>query len=300
MSAPPKRVAITGASGFIGTALAGALVASGHRVIRIGRSGTSDVRWDPNAGTIDTAALGDVDAVVNLAGANVAQRWTPVARREIRESRVRGTELIARTCAGLTRRPSVLVSTSAVGIYGSRGDEWLDERSTLGDDYLGTTARAWEASADAARDAGVRVVHPRIGIVLDPNGGALKKMLPAFRLGGGGPMGTGTQWMSWISLPDLLAAIVHAIETPSISGAMNAVAPEPVTNATFATTLGHVLHRPAIVPVPAFALRLLFGEMAEGTILASQRVRASVLEASGFVFAHRTLESALRAVLGLA
>ncbi len=300
MNPAATRVAITGASGFIGTALAGALTASGHRVIRIGRGPESDVRWDPGAGTIDAGGLAGVDAVVHLAGATVAQRWTAAARREIRESRVRGTGLIARTCASLSPRPAVLVSGSAVGIYGSRGDEWLDERSTLGDDFLGTTARAWEAAAEPARAAGVRVVHPRIGIVLDPQGGALAKMLTPFRLGAGGPMGGGAQWMSWISLPDTVAAIGHAIRTLSITGPMNVVGPEPVTNATFAATLGRVLHRPALVPAPAFALRLLFGEMIAGTALASQRVRASALETSGFAFAHPTLESALRAVLGLA
>jgi hypothetical protein len=300
MSALPLRVAVAGASGFIGSALVRTLVAAGHGIVRIGRGAGNEVRWDPVAGEIDIAALPPVDVIVNLAGANIAQRWTARARRAIRESRLRGTDLLARAATRLSPRPALFLSASAMGIYGSRGDEWLDERSTLGDDFLAETGRAWEAAAEPARDAGIRVVHPRFGLVLDPAGGALAKMLPVFRIGAGGPLGRGTQWMSWISMPDLIGALRHAMVTPAINGAMNAVGPEPVTNATFAATLGRVLHRPAVIPAPEFALRLAFGEMASGTVLASQRVRPAVLEASGFAFAHRSLTAALRAVLGLA
>lgn len=300
MSDRPLRIAIAGASGFIGSALTRALRAAGHTVVRIGRGAGNEVRWDPIAGQLDVAALPPVEVVVNLAGANIAQRWTSRAMREIQESRVRGTDLLARAAARLSPRPVAFLATSAIGIYGSRGDEWLDETSTFGNDFLAETGRAWEAAAAPARDAGIRVVHPRFGVVLDPAGGALRKLLPPFKLGVGGTVGSGRQWMSWISLPDLVAVLRHLIATPSLAGPVNAVGPEPVTNATFTATLGRVLRRPALVPAPEFALRLAFGAMAAGTILASQRVRPAVLERSGFAFAHNTLTAALRAVLALA
>ena len=197
----------------------------------------------------------------------------------------------------MPRKPRVLVSASAIGIYGSRGDEWLSEDSALGGDFLADVGRAWESNADAARDAGIRVVHPRIGIVLSPEGGALAKMLPAFRLGAGGPMGSGGQWMSWIALDDLIGAMQCALTTEALVGPVNAVAPSPVTNAAFGSALGEVLHRPAILPLPAFALRLMFGEMAEATVLASQRVRATKLAASGYAFRYPELDGALRHLL---
>ncbi|MEY3701094.1 MAG: hypothetical protein RI891_386, partial [Gemmatimonadota bacterium] len=256
------------------------------------------VRWDPARGQLDAAALDGVDAVVHLAGENVGARWTAARRRAIVDSRIQGTRLIAETIAKMPRKPEVLVSASAIGIYGVRGDEWLDESSTLGDDFLAEVGTQWEAATAPAREAGVRVVHLRIGIVLAAGGGALGKMLLPFQLGIGGVLGTGRQWMSWISREDLIGAIHHAIQTPSLAGPVNAVAPTPVTNREFTKGLGRVLRRPTIAPVPAIVLRALFGEMAEGTVLASQRVRPAALEASGFDFLHRTLEDALRFELG--
>lgn len=294
----PRRIAVTGASGFIGGALVPFLTTGGHEVRTVGRGAGSDVRWDPARGTLDEAALAGVDAVIHLAGASVAERWTEANRRAIRDSRVQGTRLIAEACARMRPRPEVLVSASAIGIYGSRGDEWLDEGSATGDDFLADVGRAWEAAADPARQAGIRVVHPRIGIVLNPGGGALAKMVPPFVAGVGGRLGDGAQWMSWISREDLVGALHFALQAGALEGPVNVVAPEPVTNATFAATLGRVLHRPAVAPVPAFVLRTLFGEMADGTILASQRVRPSALERAGFRFLHPTLTGALRFELG--
>ena len=294
----PRRIAITGASGFLGSALARFLTTGGHRVLSVGRGARNDVRWDPPRGELDAGAFEGVDVVVHLAGSSVAERWTPGRRRVIRESRVQGTRLLAERCAALQQRPEVIVCASAIGIYGSRGDEWLDERSTPGDDFLAEVGQEWEAAANPARQAGIRVVHVRTGIVLNPGGGALAKMLLPFQLGVGGKLGSGAQWMSWISREDLIGAMHFALQSPGISGPMNATAPEPVTNATFTATLGRVLHRPAIVPVPAFALRTLFGEMADGTVLASQRVKPAVLEAAGFPFLHPSLSSALRFELG--
>ncbi|MEY2733386.1 MAG: hypothetical protein RL340_445, partial [Gemmatimonadota bacterium] len=294
----PRRIAVTGASGFVGAALVPFLTTGGHEVRGIGRGAGSAVRWDPARGTLDAAGLEGVDTVIHLAGENVGRRWTATRRREIVESRVRGTRLLAETCARLATKPEVLVSASAIGIYGVRGDEWLDESSATGDDFLAEVGRAWEDATAPARDAGIRVVHLRIGIVLNPAGGALAKMLLPFQLGVGGRLGSGRQWMSWISREDLVGAIHHVLQTPAVQGPVNAVAPAPVTNAEFTRTLARVLRRPALAPVPAVALRALFGEMAQGTVLASQRVRPTVLEASGFRFAHPTLEQALRFELG--
>lgn len=294
----PRRIAITGASGFIGGALGPFLTTGGHEVRRVGRGPMNEVRWDPARGMLDQAALDGVDAVIHLAGSSVAERWTESTRREIRESRVKGTRMIAEACARMAVKPEVLVCSSAIGIYGSRGDEWLDEQSATGDDFLADVGREWEAAAEPAREAGIRVVHLRTGIVLNSGGGALAKMLPPFLAGVGGKLGSGAQWMSWISREDLIGAMHFAMQAPGVAGAVNAVAPEPVTNATFATTLGRVLHRPAMAPVPAFVLRTIFGAMAEGTILASQRVRPSALEAAGFTFLHPTLAGALRFELG--
>jgi uncharacterized protein (TIGR01777 family) len=293
-----RHVAVTGASGFLGSALVRSLRAAGHEVRTVGRSAASDVRWDPTHGAIDAPSLEGSEAIVHLAGANIAQRWTTEHRREILESRVRGTRLIAEACASLQRPPEVLLCASAIGFYGSRGDEWLDESSAAGDDFLAQVVGAWESAAEPARRAGIRVVHLRTGIVLHPEGGALRKMLPPFSLGVGGRLGTGRQWMSWVSREDTIAAIRHAMQSPALHGPVNVVAPEPVTNATFTSTLARVLRRPAMVPVPALALRAVYGAMARGTILASQRVRARALAASGFVFRHRTLAAALRAELG--
>lgn len=297
-SSAPPFVAITGASGLIGRALAARLRLDGQRVRRLVRSarpdGPDDIVWDPLRGVLDPRDLEGADAVVNLAGEPLAQRWTSSRREAIRESRVRGTALLARAIAALDRKPSVLLSGSAVGIYGDRGDEAVDEESATGTDFLAGVAREWEGATAAAKDAGVRVVLLRSGIVLSPHGGALERLLPPFRLGVGGPIGTGRQFMSWIALDDHLAAMEHALATTGLHGPVNLVSPNPVTNAEFAATLGRVLGRPALVPVPSFALELLYGEMARATILAGQRVLPKALLRAGFTFEHPTLEDALR------
>ena len=300
MTSASRTVAITGASGFLGSALAAHFRATGDLVVTVGRSPGSDVRWDPARGTITGAALGDADRVVNLAGSTIGQRWTAAVRPDLKASRVAATRLLCETLARQSRRPAVLLSGSAIGIYGSRGDEWLDESSAPGSDYLAEVASAWEAATAPAREAGIRTVLMRTGIVLHPRGGALAKMLLPFQLGAGGRLGDGRQWMSWISRTDWLAAVAHLAGDAARAGAVNVVGPEPVTNATFTDTLGRILRRPTVAAVPAFALKALFGEMAGATVLASQRVRAGVLEASGFRFSHPTLSSALRAELDLA
>lgn len=292
------KIAITGATGFIGETLVRRLQGAGHSVLRIGRARNGgrrpDVVWDA-ATTLDAAALEGVDAVVHLAGESIAQRWTGPAKRAIRESRVQGTTLLARTLAGLSRKPSVLVSMSAIGIYGDRGDEVLDESSPTGTGFLAEIGRAWESSADPARAAGIRVVHPRVGIVLSPAGGALAKMLPIFSLGVGGKIGRGRQWMSWVSLTDTMRALEFVLATPALDGAVNVTAPHPVTNAEFTDVLGKALRRPTFAPVPEFAIELLYGEMGRATVIEGQRVAPKKLLDAGFRFEHNDLESALGA-----
>lgn len=295
----PLRIAVTGAQGLVGSALVPFLTTGGHEVTMIGRDGRSDVRWVPQSGELDGAPLEGMDAVVHLAGAPIADRWTAAHRRLIKDSRVQSTRLIAERCAALGVKPKVLVCASAVGYYGDRGDELLLEESSAGSDYLSTVGREWEAAADAARQAGIRVVHLRIGIVLTPAGGALGKMLLPFRLGFGGKLGSGRQWMSWISREDLIGAIHEVIQSDRYDGAVNVVAPQPVTNAEFVSTLGDVLRRPTIASVPASVLRAIFGEMAQATILSSQRVVPGVLNSSGFTYRFPDLEGALRFELGL-
>ena len=299
-SVAPITVAISGATGLIGSAFAAHLRAKGHTVRRLVRSGErqpGDIPWDPARGVLDARDLEGTEAIVHLAGAPIAQRWTDARKREILESRLTGTAVIARAVSELDTKPRVMLSGSAIGYYGNRGDEQLDERSTPGSDFLAGVVRAWEAAAEPAAAAGVRVVLLRTGIVLSPDGGALEKMLLPFKLGVGGPMGGGRQWMSWISLGDQLRAMEHALFTEGLTGPANLVAPNPETNATFATTLGRVLNRPALLPLPGFALDLMFGEMAEATILGGQRVAPTALVAAGFEFTEPTLEGALRAVL---
>lgn len=284
---------------MIGTALVAHLRARGHTVRRLVRSTREmqpdDVRWDPMAAALDARVLDGCDAIVHLAGAPIALRWTDERKRAIRESRVRGTSLIASAVASMAVKPTVVLSGSAIGYYGDRGDEPLDEQSASGADFLSRTAREWEGAAAPIANAGVRLVLLRTGIVLSSHGGALAKMLPPFKLGLGGPMGNGRQWMSWISLHDHLRAMEHALHTDALHGPVNLVAPNPVPNADFAATLGRVLSRPAMIPVPRFALELAFGEMADATILASQRVQPRALLDSHFAFEHAHLEQALRA-----
>ncbi|MEP6619847.1 MAG: TIGR01777 family oxidoreductase [bacterium] len=297
----PRTVAITGATGLIGTALVQRLRARGDSVRRFVRSTRDpqpgDIVWDPARGTLDPRTLDGVDALVNLAGAPIAVRWSARRKREIRESRVRATDLIASAVAVLDAKPAVVLSGSAVGYYGDRGDELLDERSGSGNDFLAAVVRDWEEAARPMAVEGVRVVLLRTGIVLSAAGGALAKLLPPFRLGLGGPIGSGRQWMSWISLRDHVRATEFALDTPSLAGPVNLVAPEPVTSADFAHTLGRVLSRPAVMPIPAFVLELAFGEMARATLLAGQRLAPTALLDAGFAFHSATLEHALRAAL---
>ena len=296
------RIAVTGASGLVGRALTAFLSTGGHTVLplvrRPARSG--EIAWDA-CSPMDPATLEGTDAVVHLAGENIAAgRWTADRRRRIRESRLRGTALLAETIGRLRQPPRVLVSAAAIGIYGDRGDELLADDSPPGPPgrFLGDLCREWEAAAEPARRARVRVALPRFGAVLSPAGGALAKMLPVFRAGLGGPVGGGRQWMSWLSVEDAVGAVHHAVFTDALDGPFNAVAPTPVTNAEFTRALGRVLGRPALLPVPAAALRLLFGAMAEETILPSARVMPSRLLASGYAFRHSGLEDALRFELG--
>ena len=296
---PPNRVAITGASGFLGSALAAQLQSSGFAVQRVRRTqhaASPDISWLPSLGMLDGSALEGVDAVVNLAGEPISRPWTAKRKQAIRESRILGTSLLARTIAQL--KPRLLLSGSAIGIYGDRGEEELDESSTLGSDFLATTAIDWESATEPARQAGIRVVLLRTGVVLSPGGGALAKMLLPFKLGLGGRIGSGQQWMSWIGLGDWVAAVRFLLASEATAGAVNLVAPNPVPNAEFATTLARVLGRPAVARVPAAAIGLLLGEMGRSTVLASQRIRPLRLIQEGFEFTHPTLEQALRAELG--
>lgn len=297
------EIAITGSSGLIGTALATALRADGHRVRPVVRGPSSDpgaVRWDPAAGSIDAGGLEGVDAVVHLAGVGIGdRRWTEAHKTAVRESRTAGTGLLARTLAGLDRPPAVLVSGSAIGYYGDRGDEVLTELSAPGDDFLAGVVQAWEAAAQPAVEAGIRTVYLRSGVVLTDRGGALPRLALPFKLFLGGRLGSGRQWLSWITLDDEVGAVRFAIDTLAVAGPLNAVAPEPVTNAELAKALGAALHRPAAVPVPAFGPRLLMGrEMADELVFVSQRVRPQVLTDAGYPFARTDIRAALRAIYG--
>jgi uncharacterized protein len=268
------------------------------RLTRTATPGDDTVFWDPARGVLDPAALSGIDAVVHLAGAPVDERWTLAHKRDILQSRVEGTSLVARALATLDPAPRVLVSASAIGYYGDRGDDIVDEQTAAGDGFLSQVAVAWEEAAAPARDAGIRTVHPRIGIVLSRSGGALGKLLPAFELGAGGKIARGTQWMSWIARDDLVRALCFLIATDTVRGPINVTAPTPVTNAEFAKALGRVLHRPAVATIPAFALRLMYGELADEALLAGQRVVPHALEAAGFSFLYPTVDAAFRHELG--
>lgn len=296
------KILVTGSSGLIGSALVAELGRRGHEVLAAVRReprSASEVRWDPVAGTIDAAALAGIDAVVHLAGAGIGdRRWTEAYKREILESRTKGTRTIAAAIAAMPVKPRVFLSGSAIGFYGDRGNETVDETSAPGDGFLADVVREWEAAAAPAVDAGIRTVFLRTGIVLTPRGGALKKQLPLFRLGLGGRFGNGRQWQSWISLDDEIAAIVHLLDS-SLSGPVNLVAPNPVTNAGFTSTLAKVLRRPALLPIPAFGPSLLLGgELADALLYTGQRVEPAALERDGFRFSHPELDGALRAMLG--
>jgi uncharacterized protein (TIGR01777 family) len=299
--ARPLRVAITGASGLIGSALAARLTAAGHGVVRLVRRparGAGEAAWGAARGVIDLDAIEALDAVVHLAGESLASgRWTQARKRRIYDSRVVATHALCASLGRLRRRPAVLVCASAVGYYGDRGDELLDESSPPGRGFLADLVGRWEEAAATAAHHGIRVVSLRNGLVLAGNGGALAPMLPPFRLGLGGPLGDGRAWWSWIALDDVVGLILHAIARPDLAGAVNAVAPEPVRNADFTRALSACLRRPAWFPVPAFALRLVLGEMADEAVLASLRVLPARARASGFVPAFPDLEQALAHVL---
>lgn len=296
------NITISGASGLIGRRLLKVLAKDGHVLTALSRhAGTNlppGVRlsvWDPVKGEAPADGLRDADAVIHLAGTPVAQRWNAQVKRDIRESRVAGTRNLVQGISKLTRKPQVLVCASAIGYYGSRGDEVLAESAAPGSDYLSEVCVAWEKEARSAEALGMRVVRVRTGVVLDARGGALPRMLPPFRMGVGGKLGSGKHWMSWIHLDDLAALFQFALVKP-VSGAVNGVAPNPVTNAEFTRTLAAAVHRPAIFPVPGFALRLLFGEMSE-ILLASQRAAPKAAESAGFTFRFPQLAGALADVL---
>jgi len=297
----PRRFVISGATGMIGTALVSFLTTGSHEVTRLVRRSPApgDVLWDPDRGTIDASVVSGADAVINLAGANVAGgRWTAERKQYLIDSRVRSAGLLAQAMTRSAQRPPVLVSVSASGFYGDRGDEPLGDEAAPGAGFFPSLVQAWEGAADQAIAAGVRVAHPRFGIVLSPRGGALAKLLPPFLAGAGGPVGGGRQWFGWASIDDAISLLYLAAINPRVRGAFNAVAPAPSRNSDLARTLGRVVERPAVLPVPAAAIKLLFGEMAEATLLASTRMLPELLQEYQFRHRHMQLEAALRHVLG--
>ncbi len=296
------RVLVSGASGLVGSELVPALEQAGHRVARMVRRASragGEALWNPLTGEINPAAVEACDTVINLAGESIASgRWTAAKKARIRDSRVRGTQTLATALARLPQRPRTLINASAIGYYGNRGDEVLDENSAPGSgDFLSEVCAAWEGATAAAAEAGVRVVLVRFGVVLSGQGGALKKMLLPFKLGLGGKVGSGRQYMSWVALDDAVGAILHALNTDSVRGPLNVVSPQPVTNLEFTKTLGRVLSRPTVFPMPALAARVVFGQMADELLLSSKRVMPAKLSASGYAFKWPTLAAALDHVL---
>ena len=296
-----RTIAITGASGLIGTALTRHFEANGDRVLKFTRSGRSSdttIAWNPVAGTIDAAQLSGVDAVIHMAGAGIGdKRWSDEYKKEILDSRVLGTKLLASAMAETSDGPKVLLSGSAIGIYGESLSTEFNEQSPIGHGFLADVCAQWEAATESASRAGIRVAHLRTGIVLSPRGGALAKLLPLFKLGAGGKMGSGKQWQSWISIDDEVAAIDHLL-TANITGAVNLTAPNPVTQAEFTKTLAKVLRRPSFLPVPSFGPKLLLGsELADALLFTGQKVMPEILQKSGYTFTHSTLEAALRSLL---
>lgn len=296
------KILVSGSHGLVGKALVRSLTDDAHEVVRLVRGersfGAMEIEWDPNQSRIDTEHFEGFDAVIHLAGESIASsRWTTEKKRAIRDSRVKGTALLSDSLAHLSRPPSLFLSASAIGYYGDRGDELLTENSAPGNDFLSSVCVEWEKAAAPAAEKGIRTIYTRFGIILDPHGGALAKMLTPFRMGIGGRVGDGKQWMSWIGLDDVVNGLKFLIADKSIHGPVNFVAPNPVTNAEFTKTLGRVLSRPTLFPVPAFGARLAFGEMADALLLSSQKVEPSVLEDNGFLFNWPTLEPALRHLL---
>lgn len=297
------KILVTGSTGLVGSVLIPALESKGHRIVRLVRNAPknkeTEIFWDPEKGTLNADELEGLDAIVHLAGENLAEgRWTEEKKRRIRESRVKGTRLLSEALAKLKRKPEVLVSASAVGFYGNRGDEILTEQSASGSDFVAEVCREWELATQPAAQAGVRVVNLRFGVIFASEGGALKKILLPFKMGVGGKLGSGRQYMSWITLDDAVGVIEFALENEKLRGPVNTVAPDAVTNKEFTKALGSALSRPTIFPVPAFALRLAFGEMADETLLTSQRVEPARLKEEGYVFKHPELKTALQHVLG--
>jgi uncharacterized protein (TIGR01777 family) len=297
------RVAVSGSTGLVGSQAVASLSAAGHEVVRLVRRppapGEKAVRWDPEKGEIDAAGLEGLDAIVHLAGENIASgRWNAARKAAIRDSRVNGTRFLCDALAGLARPPKTLVCASAVGYYGDRGEERLIEESPPGKGFLAEVCREWEAASAPAARVGIRVVALRIGMVLSSKGGALSRMLPPFRAGLGGVIGGGRQYVSWVALDDLVGIVLHALQSGELRGPVNAVAPVPVTSREFTEALGKVLSRPTMLPVPAFALRLAVGEMADALLLASTRVAPRRLEETGYRFRFPELSAALRHLLG--
>lgn len=296
------RVLVSGSSGLVGTAFCEALKSRGGEVLRLVRRSPDKEKgeylWNPATKECDLSGIGALDGVVHLAGKSVADhRWNDKNKKELRDSRILGSEILVEELLKLEDKPKVLVSASAVGIYGNRGDEVLEEESSKGDDFLSVLCKDWEAATQKAKEGGIRVANARIGLVLSKSGGALKKMLLPFKLGLGGRLGSGKQWMSWVTLDDLVRVLFYALETESLEGPFNAVAPNPRTNLQFTKDLGAVLGRPTIFPVPGFMLRLIFGEIADWLLLVSQRVDAKALRESGFKFETENLQDAFRKVL---
>jgi uncharacterized protein (TIGR01777 family) len=298
------KILVTGSSGLVGTALVPFLISKGYKVLRLVRSKPKspklEIQWNPEESTIDTARLeAEVcDAVIHLAGESVAAlRWTDEKKRRIRESRVKGTQFLSETLSRLSNPPKVLVCASATGYYGNRGDEILTEESKPGSGFLAEVAQAWERATDPASKKGIRVVLTRFGVILSPVGGALGKMLPLFRLGLAGVIGDGQQYMSWVALDDVVGAIYHAMITENLKGPVNVVSPHPVTSREFTKTLGRILNRPTLLPLPTFAARIALGEMADETILSSTRVEPRKLLETGYKFQYSKLEEALRHLL---
>ena len=299
---PTMNILVTGASGLIGRALVPQLQQSGHTVtaaVRRAPRSAAERQWDPAAGTLSDGFFDGIEAVIHLAGAGIGdKRWSDAYKREILESRTKSTTLLAESMAVLPQKPKVFLSGSAIGIYGPRGSETLDEQSAHGEGFLAGVCEQWESATAAAGAAGIRVVHLRTGIVLSKDGGALKKQLPLFALGLGGRFGNGRQWQSWISIDDEVGAISHLL-TAAVSGPVNLTAPSPVTNADFARTLASVMKRPAILPIPSFGPALLLGsELADALLFTGQNVVPTALQQSGYVFRHSSLETALRGILG--
>lgn len=295
------KVLVTGSTGLVGTALTLKLRAAGHQAVRLVRKSpesSSDVVWAPMVGVLDRELIEGIDAAVHLAGENIfGLRWTEGKKAKIRDSRVKGTRFLAESLAGLKNKPKALICASAVGFYGDRGEEVLTEQSPPGRGFLADVCREWEAACDPASQKGIRVVNTRFGIILTPRGGALRKMLPAFKMGLGGIIGNGRQYWSWISLEDVLEVILRTLTDVSLVGPINVVSPRPSTNGEFTKTLGRVLNRPTIFPLPTSVARLALGEMADAMLLASARAEPARLKSSGYVFKHPDLESCLRDLL---